>query len=633
MALPVPTDFVCSYNGFTHDPETACTTALTVTPMPDATGRTAQCNRVYLKIRSEISGTPTDARVLQARQKLTKYGGVLIYGGRGFGPLNINTGKVRDIDFGPKPKVLSITLLGCKTRSVIEWECETQIPECADARYSLGFLSLAYRMETHIRVDGRADHVVTGTLRIPNNRVAPGSDRIIDSPDLYRSTIAPPPGPGFRREWQPWRVDESRTSLGFGWTDKEYGPNVLPPGIVKMDSGQTFRQKSEYSLVQAVATLRATITVDAQYDSSAAEKAFFGILVEQRYRRRKRDNATGIGNRPISYIPVTFEASEPDIFGDQLVCEFSFTYLVTGTSFQTYIRDSGLWEPLGTEWFGWYKSVRNSSLSAYGISRLVFTPNLDQIVDLCQANPGGLRPPGKLQFVEQGKLGGTRQPPIDEAGSWLRYLNNLYVETDSGTVEMRSLSQKDLAPPKPSSTPAELRSPTATPREIAPTPRPVASDPGGYQSLQGAIANFEARRAAVGGTGRGSGGTGGGSGRGKGNPPPPDAVTNKPPPDPNDVLRVQRRTRPVVALYLIGEATRVGFDIPPPTLGDVDGIVPISANRMDMGEGFVCGIVGTTLTGVPIYGARWKLRYVLPQAPAGPVIPPDPATWLGRRLG
>lgn len=638
--LPIPTDFICSYNGFTHDPATALTTALNVKVIESADGRTASYNQIYLRISSEIRGTPTDAAVLAARQRLTKFGGILIYDGRGFGPLQINTGRVRDIKFGPKPKVLSVKFLGSKYACRLDWEVEVHIPECSDARYSLGILDLSYRMEFLIRVDGRVNRQVTGTLRIPNNRTMPGSDQVLDSPDLYRDRIATPPAWNFRREWQPFRISPDRVSLDFGWIDREFGRNVYPAGVVRMEAPHTVDQEhpgaaigTGIGAVPFKATLRATITVDAQHDSRAAIRAFWG-LVDQRVRQKQRagfqEPTPRGGARPVVFIPWHVSFGEPNILGEELVCDFSFTYRILPVRLKNIVAASGLWEPIDTDWGEWYRSVANSALSAYGISKLTFTPDADQLVDLCQPNPRGLRQPGQARrAVPQQALGGIAWPEIEEAGSWLRYYNQLIVEPESGTVAIRPLAQTNPPLPPPTSTPAELRGGTLQPREAAPAPRPVASDPNGYQSLSGAIAEKVGR---VPGFGKSAGGTGVGAGRGKGNPPPDGGAQGKDPPGPNDVA-IQRRTPPRVVLYLIGSALRIGFEVPPPSLGDVDGITPVLDCRPDMGEGFATAIVGQTATGVPIFGAKWKLRYVLPQQPAGPVLPPDPASWLGRRLG
>lgn len=631
MAL-VPSDCICSYNGFTFDPLTALTTGLSVTPVEDATGRTVAYNKIYLKVRCEVIGQPTDAAVLGARQKLTKYGGVLVYSGRGIGPLSINTGRVRDIKFGPKPRVLSITPLGYKNACTIEWEVDVHIPECPDAKYSLGFLELSYKMEFHIQPNGRVNQTVSGELKIPNNRTLPGSDSVLDSPDLYREKIAPPVPYWFHREWQPWRIDTARTSLGFGWTDKEFGKNVFPPGIVNIDASNSARQRKEgAALVQMVGTIRARITLAADADTSMAEKAFF-YIVKKRFSDRKKAKYKGNRGVTVGYVPMSYEFTEPDIFGQDTVCEFSMSYLITGTSLDTYLRDTGLWEPIygeQTDWSKWYGTVQNSAMGAYGLSRITFTPNADQIVDLCQNSPDGLRPIGAAKPVTRDQLGEFGFPPIDEAGSWLKYSCFLRIESDAGTVEIQELATKAMPTPPTSSTPAVLLPPSTTPTEIAPAPRPVAHDWAGFAiiaGLGGQPVGGTQGGGSQGGSTSGSGGSGG-----AGNPVLPPTPTS--PSVSADSTWIQRRTSPMTVIYLYGEALRVGFEIPPPSLGDVGGVKPVISNRVDKGEGFSTGQVDMTATGVPIYGAKWRLRYVLPQNPAGPVVPPDPASWLGRRLG
>jgi len=50
-------------------------------------------------------------------------------------------------------------------------------------------------------------------------------------------------------------------------------------------------------------------------------------------------------------------------------------------------------------------------------------------------------------------------------------------------------------------------------------------------------------------------------------------------------------------------------------------VKPSPANRLDRGEGFNTGIIANAGK-FPIYAAKWRLRYFLPEIPNTPITPP-----------
>ena len=88
----------------------------------------------------------------------------------------------------------------------------------------------------------------------------------------------------------------------------------------------------------------------------------------------------------------------------------------------------------------------------------------------------------------------------------------------------------------------------------------------------------------------------------------------------------QQRTSPIIYVFLIGKAVRVGFPIPVPSILSIGGQIPVLCNRPDMGEGFGQKIVGQNIA--QVYAAEWRLRYaVVGQFPTSTVpVPPNPGT-------
>lgn len=91
-------------------------------------------------------------------------------------------------------------------------------------------------------------------------------------------------------------------------------------------------------------------------------------------------------------------------------------------------------------------------------------------------------------------------------------------------------------------------------------------------------------------------------------------------------IRVQRRTEPEIYLFMEGMALRLLYPIPCPELLTLNGQDLVNCNRLDRGEGFSCWVVDNA-TGVPVYKAAWRLRYL---ASAGAFkgdlpVPPNPS--------
>lgn len=86
---------------------------------------------------------------------------------------------------------------------------------------------------------------------------------------------------------------------------------------------------------------------------------------------------------------------------------------------------------------------------------------------------------------------------------------------------------------------------------------------------------------------------------------------------------VHQRVKPTVYIILFGSAIRAGYPIPVPELVEINGEPVTPANRADGNEFFEQKVIGNVF--YPVYAARWRLRYVLPVTPPGPLpIPPNP---------
>ena len=76
---------------------------------------------------------------------------------------------------------------------------------------------------------------------------------------------------------------------------------------------------------------------------------------------------------------------------------------------------------------------------------------------------------------------------------------------------------------------------------------------------------------------------------------------------------VQRRKQSAYIIYE-GNALRLGFPVPIPTLLKWGNVKLVPANRKDRDEGFTTSVVGNA--GYAIFAAKWKLRFFVPELPS-----------------
>lgn len=598
----VPGGFETAYNGFTFDPEYTYLTGLNIEPVKSRDGRTVLYNEFAFSFRTYVLGLPTDAIVMDALARLTKDGGEFRFQGRAIGSLLINTNGQKDVNFGPKVGTFGVVFIGPRSATQIDWKVVVSIPYCADAVYQFAPMDLSYTVEHKPRANGRVDRAVSGELRIANNRLAPGSRRIMDSPDNWRADVTPPVPEGFRREWSPWKVNDARTVLSFGWTDIEFDRNVYPPGIAWAEASHRLNSEN-VGLTTFSATIEGEYLVAAGYPLKVAEQAF-GVLVRSRFASARAAMKADGQNGTI--LPTAFSSDESGIYSDSRQ-RFSLSYRLMNSTLRQCIAHSGQWTPTGSNWADWKNSMQASVLSPYGYSSMVFLPGDDLIVDLCGQQ---MESPGQTGSRKQQELRGFADEYPSAESSWLSYENHIRVEADSGLATFRDAgSESSGTGIAGGELVADLK---AGPQPKAGVLTSTFSGTGGLSlnvasllyglSSPGAFLNPAMKQGNDFGaiTGR--------------------LEENRIPSGQLEENRVQERAAPTCYVYMYGQALRAGFPIPCPELVDVEGVVPRKDNRLDRGEGFTCGVVGNAA--VPVFGAKWNLRYFLDRIPAKPITPP-----------
>jgi hypothetical protein len=616
--LTAPAGFETKYGDFRFSPYVQ-TVGFSAKPETNAAGWTTAFVRFSIRLRDVIEVTGDGGEAEAARQQLQAQGEAFVYKGRATGDLQVNvspTGPM-DIKFGPVTQLVEFARTpaapsaeSAKVCIVITWQVDFVLPDCECATYFGNPVELTSRVEIRPRMNGRIDRRTSGRLVIPNNRERPGSRTLLDSPDNYRYLVMPHLPRRFRRVIEWWNLDVSRTVLEFSWLDwEESAENLsLPPGCVDGDVSMDVQSQTA-ALVTYVATISGWYELAAGVSFVSAQRGFLDVVRDTILLAKADAQADG---RDVGFLPIAYHFRRPSFHGKERRFEQTLTYRITGSSFKKIIADSGMWKATSDRWDEWYASVQDGPLHAYGYSRFVVSEAETPIVDLCQCVPvvPGLPADGSDADVTDDDL----FPPLPPEVSWLRWRCWVEVEADSGAVAVRTLPAHKPADPDETTLPpitqempeAPAYPPSAFPDD--PQPEPALNPaPGDIDGFNTADAGY-GWQAVIGNKPGTGGGSSGGSDAGN------DGKTF-----------VQRRAVGMPVVYLCGEAIRALYPVPAPQLTKVTGkggkeLKPEPANRTDIGEGFSQGVIGNM--GGPVWGAKWRLRYYLPENPEGGILPP-----------
>jgi hypothetical protein len=431
MATSLPALGTASYNGFTFPAETE-TLDISARPIPDAAKRTIVYVEYTLRLRAYILASPgnsIDLSLEAIRRQLLAQGGALVYSGRGFGDLQINTGTTRDVLWGPVPAILSWKPKGGNKAAEIVWEVTFRIPECSGAVTS-GLFPMEYSFRVNYTIDrsGYTSRTIFGHVSVPATRATQGGRSLPYTVDQIREQIVPEIPSGFRRTTQTYTPNEAKTRLDFTITDEEMPPDVPPPGVIDVKASMTISLAKPPSFNRWQVTINASYEMARDQPRSRAFELFIALA---------NDKVQKIRGGPLAaqhMIPVAFTMQEP--LYDRQAAVFSLSFLTTTS---VGILTSGLWEPLpGSNWATWRASVARQ-LGPRGNADLRLGPADDVIVDLCAPQGRTLTAGGLPGQVRQLTAVPINVPCPPAAESWLHFENAFSWEAEEGTATLRTL--------------------------------------------------------------------------------------------------------------------------------------------------------------------------------------------------
>lgn len=561
-----------SYNGFTFNSSTR--TIVRGKPLYDQADRTVVAV-VYtitaVTIIQAVSISQPDTAMLDAHQRLTKAGQELRFTSQGFAALSINVTSVKDVMWGPKPRVIDCRPIGSSQAWELVWTCEVAIPMCTTAKYELAVMAFNYEVDFSVDADGYSSRVVSGYLEIPLTRSG-GGHKVVDNADAYWEKIYPDGIPGFQRKERSRKLSMDRRRLDFHIVDEQIRDGSFPAGTTHFKGTHTTTTDG-VSWLKFHSTLNATYRVPPGEPRSKAADAFFDLLMDRAMQSDPKDR-----------IFLSFNVSEG--LGENRDISFSCAW-----TFCSNVADcmaaGGHWRALPkTNWDKWIKSTGvKEAVSARGLSGLIFNNADDSIIDLCIGSVSKLTRRGSDTIT---KLRHTSVPGIKQnlkaENSWLRYRAKIIVLSIPSTARLKLL---------PTSKTPSNNGMGETESTLTNTFESSFLESGLADAVSGAIAGADET----------------GSGR-------IASETNWTP----DTIQV--RATGTYRVALVGEAIRAGYKIPLPQLITFAGVTVTPAKQEASTDYPIAN-----WSGIPVYARQFRLEYDLDEAPdnATVSIPGNPA--------
>jgi hypothetical protein len=561
-------------------------TKITGRVVPDESKRVTKWVEYTIEIAGWLSGDDMDDSWENIRQRMARPAQELKILEKGFGPLHVNgTSRVRDANWGPWPEIVSWTPLGGDRSVAFTLRIVTCIPECDSqvTRYD-GLIALNYEVYYSIDGDGYTERQITGHIEIAQTRQR-GSSKVKESADEYRDRFRPDIPLGFKRETENFRLSMNRNRGDFIYVDREL-PVALPDGATTCE----FKHSVSSGLAEGFfiwrSQIRGSITLPQSVNKKRAYEIFLSIMSSRLSRipppkkpapTRQWNLLQGVGDvlvgggggilggKPNLNPTVIVDRMEigEEIFGRK--SDFSVDYRILGVPLSIVLEYVGLWDPIAGTSFAKWKASTIDAFGGRGTAKMKYIANQETLIDLCVSPTAS--PPGSQMFavpgprnatlVNQRAIKGNGKDP-DPASSWLRYSNTLRVVEQNRTVRHKKLS--NIAPGR---------------YEQGTGPDPTGPVGGGIgQAILDGIGS-----------------------------------TAPPPPGEEDVI--QTTGSAALTIEMVGQAMRVGHDVPIPRLVRVGGLQVKQIDR-DVDKGIIGGGIA-----FPIHKATWVITYAIEGKPAG----------------
>lgn len=439
------------YNGFLF----ACASNVSVTQQPilDDAGMGTAYHEITVRLTAVVAPSSTtassvygtDTEMQNLRDLLSKPGGHFIIAQKGFGwrlEVNASMQGLRDVNFGPKPQILSWTPLGSNMAAEVEWSVVVCVPQCyVHPGRSSGVMSINFGVTFAIDNQGMTTRTIAGYYEIAMTHVAAagflaGYDRrLVDTADRYWNAIVTrfKPPIGFKRSVDR-NLSNNKKRMEFTITDAEVpSNNPYPEGVTNI----TARHRVTWNR-------RKPLDYRNEFSASIGLRpglnGFWAWAIFVQLVRQRMNNA--IRHATDNWVMLEELSAEEDIFGYTHNFAACFRFL---SKIEDFVRDSGLWQPIGTNWDRWAYSLNNDAMNARGYAKLQHRTADETIYDLCGgAMPAMARPgehPPRWTMPPGRNILKNAKPPADR--SWARYDMYLIPARDRSVSQQQPMGEPD----------------------------------------------------------------------------------------------------------------------------------------------------------------------------------------------
>lgn len=336
----------------------------------------------YLSVVARVHGsdatsstrTRTQSRMDSLVDQLSQSGKRLIIQDIGLGGA-IDTGSTTpDIDFGPRPRVISWRPIGGDLVGEVVWECHFTIPpKCASNSINAGeVMSFEYAIAYQTNNEGLLTRVITGHigivqfrngLKIAANPEAAYDKIIFNCPQYFQPVT-------FSRQ-----INHARNRIDFVCVHEEQTNEAYPEGIIEADVDQDL-ENIPPGFINWQGTLSGTMRVAPGVAKKVAADKFFIIMFDVAKHLNDAAGAKGI------VIPERIR------FGTKKFGRTSrfFVQWRMVACLHEILAKAGIWSSVpGTDYTKWKASMQKIGLfSPRGIGGYRFNANDDVILDLCE---------------------------------------------------------------------------------------------------------------------------------------------------------------------------------------------------------------------------------------------------------
>lgn len=426
-----------SYNNFVFPAPVKI--KIQMTPAYNADGRTVKWNEYTVTLETPIvseapSGSSTDTVMTALRARLSAPAKNLVITGVGAGTIQVGPSYTEDVNYGPKPKIITWEPLGSSQACRLVWSCTFALRDCNDG--SGTNIDLSYNLTHTIDEKGYTTRVVSGSLEIAGIR---RGTQIAASADANRRTITDsfPPLPGYHRT-QSFTVSPDRKHLQFAITDVQIQSDLAyPPGIVHCSA----RHRMGTSLSQGYSMWSNTVSgsVEVAQGTSKAE-AWRQILLILQARRQVSKNgmvtsqaADSPGNKTSNAVIIEQLEIDENLFGNDI--SFTLGWRLT-VSLEDIFKASGLFKEYPSfDWSTWLSSMTQAGINdPYGKAGLQHNPGNDLLIECSQQDAGSNAGTGQYSNVSPADASALQSETPPENSSWLLFICKVTLLQDGNEV-------------------------------------------------------------------------------------------------------------------------------------------------------------------------------------------------------